>query len=88
MRNFRIFSILQFIKNLKELNIRILIRQLRRIHDKRCNQKNRSHKRYGSHSGIKSFKRSVPALIPIENYWTSNLPSVCNSVQQNIKCGI
>jgi len=65
-RNFRMLSILQFIKNLKELNIRILIRKLRRIQDKRCNKKKIEVTRDGDHIQEINPKRSVPALIPNE----------------------
>jgi hypothetical protein len=58
-------SILQFIKNLKELNIRIFIRKLRRIHDKRCNKKIEVT-RYEDHIQEINPKQSVLALIPIE----------------------
>jgi hypothetical protein len=58
-------SILQFTKNLKELNLIIFIRKLRIIHDKRCNKKMEVTRDEDPTQEINP-KQSVPALIPIE----------------------
>jgi hypothetical protein len=76
-------SILQFIKNLNELNIRIFITKLRRIHDKRCNKK-MEVTRDEDHTQEINFKQSVPALIPIEKIEMTSKSKVCaTSVNKN-----
>jgi hypothetical protein len=58
-------NFIEFCKNFRELNIIIFFRQLREIHDKRCNQKIEVT-RDEDHTQELNPKQSVSALIPIE----------------------